>query len=429
GDASATDRLVISGGRASGDTALRIANAGGPGAQTVQGIRVVETRNGGSTDANAFRLDSRVTAGAYEYQLTRVGQDWYLRSFAPPPEQPGDPGQPSGPMIPLYRPEAALYAPISAIGRQMGLATLGTLDARRGEEEAISATDALGKEGEAARFAGWARAIGERSRNRWDGTVDARATGDLVGLQAGFDILRTRPYADGHRDHAGVYVAYTGYNAPSVSGFALGIQNLRVGRLSLEGPTAGGYWTHFGPSGWYVDAVFQVNWFDAKARSDYGTSLGTSGTGHTASLDAGYPIRLAPRWRIEPQAQVIWQSVSVDRSRDAFSPVDWDAGDAVTGRLGARLQYTVRTPEAVWQPYAKVDLWHAFSGNDRVGFGGAPPAIASRFGQTALAAGAGITARVNANTSFYAHADYRWSVAGDSRQTAVQGAAGLRVSW
>ncbi|MBR0646397.1 hypothetical protein [Plastoroseomonas hellenica] len=34
--------------------------------------------------------------------------------------------------------------------------------------------------------------------------MDSRATGNLIGLQAGFDILRTQPYAGGHRDHAGI---------------------------------------------------------------------------------------------------------------------------------------------------------------------------------------------------------------------------------
>ncbi|MBR0647286.1 autotransporter outer membrane beta-barrel domain-containing protein [Plastoroseomonas hellenica] len=431
GDSSASDRLVISGGTATGDTRVRITNVGGPGAQTVEGIRVVETQAGGTTAAGAFRLDTRVAAGAFEYQLFRGGsasaQDWYLRSFMIPetpgtPEEPGTPDQP-GPAIPLYRPEVALYAPIAAIGRQMGLATLGTLHERVGELDNIR--DLTGSPPYAN--GAWARAFGERTRNRWDGTVDSRATGNLIGLQAGFDILRTRPYAGGHRDHAGVYVAYTDYNAPNVSGFALG-QHQRVGRLLMSGPSVGAYWTHFGPSGWYVDAVFQANWFDVKASSDFGTTMNTNGVGYTASLEAGYPIRFGGGWQVEPQAQIIWQSVSVDRSRDLFSSVDWNEDDAVTGRLGARLQYTGRDARTLWQPYAKVNLWHAFSGSDRVTLGNSAP-IENRFGETALEVGAGITARVNQTTSFYAHADYRWSFGGDSRQTAVQGAIGIRFNW
>lgn len=58
---------------------------------------------------------------------------------------------------------------------------------------------------------------------------------------------------------------------------------------------------------------------------------------------------------------------------------------------------------------------------------GAP--IENRFGETALEVGAGITAPVNEAASLYAHADYRWSLDGDSRQTAVQGSIGVRVTW
>ena len=83
-DASPTDRLVIDGGSATGRASLRIINAGGSGAQTTQGIRVVQTLHGGTTVPDAFRLDAgstgfRQSAGTlavngYEYSLVRGGQ-------------------------------------------------------------------------------------------------------------------------------------------------------------------------------------------------------------------------------------------------------------------------------------------------------------------------------------------------------------------
>ncbi|MBR0646627.1 autotransporter outer membrane beta-barrel domain-containing protein [Plastoroseomonas hellenica] len=436
GDGSASDRLVVSGGAASGDTRLRIANVGGVGVQTVEGIQVVQVANGGTTAAGAFRLDTRVTAGAFEYQLFRGGNasadDWYLRSFLlATPASPETPATPSSPGIPLYRPEVALYAPVAAIGRQMGLATLGTLHSRLGGQDGVltpADPDARSKLTLPVGNGAWARAFGERRRDRWDGPAEASAVGNLIGLQAGFDIFRTQPYAGGHGDVLGLYIAYADYNAPNVSGFAIGTQQ-RVGRLLMSGPSVGAYWTHVGPGGWYLDAVFQANWFDVKANSDFGTAMSTNGVGYTASLEAGYPIRFAPGWQVEPQAQVVWQSVSVDRARDLFSSVDWDEDDAVTGRLGARVQYTARTPEALWQPYAKLNLWHSFSGTDRVTFGSSAP-IASRFGDTAVEIGGGITARVSDSTSFYAHADYRWSVdGGRGRHSATQGSIGIRFNW
>ncbi|MDB5528655.1 MAG: autotransporter outer rane beta-barrel protein [Devosia sp.] len=117
-DGSASDRLLISGGTASGLTGLGIVNAGGPGASTSQsGIMVVQAINGGTTNGDAFALDRAVAAGAYEYLLFKGGveantqENWYLRSslinvplppVPPPPEPPAPP--PPAPPPPVNEP-------------------------------------------------------------------------------------------------------------------------------------------------------------------------------------------------------------------------------------------------------------------------------------------------------------------------------------
>ncbi|WP_041357802.1 autotransporter outer membrane beta-barrel domain-containing protein [Nitrobacter hamburgensis] len=428
-DNSPTNLLVINGGTASGTTALSVTNAGGSGALTVgDGIRLVQAVNGGATQPGAFALAGRVAAGSFEYLLFRGGssgaQDWFLRSTLNAIPDPPSPTPPAPePVIPLYRPEVPLYTPIPAIGRDMGLATLGTLHERVGEEMNIPNQTASGKFGNGT----WARLIGESGNSSWSGTVDARArNASLVGIQAGFDIYRSL-HDNGHRDHVGLYIAETSYRS-SISGFALGQQNLQVGQLALQGPAAGGYWTHFGPSGWYLDAVVQENWFDARATSLYQSGMSTSGTGFTASLEGGYPIRLSRHWQIEPQAQIIYQTMSVNRSRDAFSTVGWDANNAVTGRFGGRLQYTTQDGQTLWQPYLKANLWHGFGGVDRISFGDSP-AIENRFGNTSLELGAGFTARITQTTSLYGHVDRRWSVDGAERYASVQGVVGVRFNW
>ncbi|QHE91183.1 autotransporter outer membrane beta-barrel domain-containing protein [Pandoraea fibrosis] len=428
-DNSPTNLLVVNGGQASGTTALLVNNAGGPGAQTTaDGIRLVQVTGGGTSATNAFALGQRVAAGAYEYQLFRGGStgadDWFLRS-----NLSVAPSSPSAPTteIPLYRPEVALYMPVPALARQMGLATLGTLHQRVGEEENLRGIP----EGRTYGNLGWARVFGAHVNNRWTGDVDTKATGNQTGVQAGFDLLR-RTTDSGHRDHVGVYAAYTDYNTSSVSGFALGTQDLEVGKLSMSGPSVGAYWTHFGPSGWYTDAVFQTSWYDINAKSNYGAEISPHATGYTASLETGYPIRFGDEsdWQWEPQAQIIWQHLSVNHAQDAYSSVDWDSANAVTGRLGIRLQRTGRDARGtLWQPYALLNLWHAFSGSDQATFGTNAP-IASRFGETAVEIGGGVTARVNAYTSFYGQASYRVSLDDSrSRQSVAQGIVGVRFNW
>ena len=96
-DGSPSDKLVINGGSATGNSFLRITNAGGPGAETVaNGITVVQAINGGATTPGAFTLPGEVRAGAFDYRLFRGGldpnsspNDWFLRStfvVGPPPE-------------------------------------------------------------------------------------------------------------------------------------------------------------------------------------------------------------------------------------------------------------------------------------------------------------------------------------------------------
>src|SRR4029079_16623346 len=77
-DGSPSDRLVINGGSAFGNSLLRITNAGGPGAETVpNAIQVVDaTTNAGTTAPGAFTLTGgEVRGGAFDYRLFRGGLD------------------------------------------------------------------------------------------------------------------------------------------------------------------------------------------------------------------------------------------------------------------------------------------------------------------------------------------------------------------
>ena len=87
GDGSPSDRLVISGGMASGSTIVHVTNVGGVGAETTgNGIQVVSAVGGATTAAGAFALSAgELRAGAFDYDLFRGGvsgspNDWFLRS-------------------------------------------------------------------------------------------------------------------------------------------------------------------------------------------------------------------------------------------------------------------------------------------------------------------------------------------------------------
>lgn len=133
--------------------------------------------------------------------------------------------------------------------------------------------------------------------------------------------------------------------------------------------------------------------FGGDATSRAGAGIDIDGTGVIVSLEGGYPIALTESWTLEPQAQLIWQHLSLDEQRDAFSTVNFDSDDAVTGRLGFRLQGDLPTETATFQPYLKANLWHSFDADQRVTFGTEP--IVTETGGTALEIGGGIVARLH----------------------------------
>ncbi|HHA2562269.1 TPA: autotransporter outer membrane beta-barrel domain-containing protein, partial [Stenotrophomonas maltophilia] len=86
GDASATDHLHVL-GDSSGQAYVKVANVGGAGAKTTNGIELIQV--GGQSGA-VFQLAGRAVGGPYDYFLTKNDSNgnWYLRSQVPTPPDP-----------------------------------------------------------------------------------------------------------------------------------------------------------------------------------------------------------------------------------------------------------------------------------------------------------------------------------------------------
>ncbi|HEX7919994.1 MAG TPA: autotransporter outer membrane beta-barrel domain-containing protein [Bradyrhizobium sp.] len=446
-DGSPSDRLVISGGTASGSTAVTVTNAGGAGAlTTADGIMVVQAVNGGTTAPGAFGLSSAVVAGAHEYLLFRGGvsagsaDNWYLRSqLLPGTSPPAPPAVLGGGVTPsglpaedlssltpppagaapveLYREEVAVYSALPQVAQKLGLATLGTFHQRQGDQALLT--------GGGEQPAAWARAYGSHSAQSWAGTVSPSFDGTMAGVQVGADILRFES-APGHHDRAGFFYAY-GWASGSINGFAVGMNNVRTGTLSIDSQNVGGYWTHIGPSGWYVDAVLMGSFYGASPQSDRQVGALVSGTGVAASLETGVPIPLNRVVAIEPQAQLIWQRQSFDSFNDIFSSVAPGSADTLTGRLGVRVPATFIVGTAELRPYLEANLWHTAANDRSIAFA-TTDLIGVQSRGTAVEIGAGVTAQLNRTISAYASAGYTTSV-DSTRRDDITGRFGLRVSW
>ena len=455
-DNSPSDQLVINGGTATGASTLTIHNTTGPGDQTTgDGILVVNAINGGTTAAGAFSLSGEARGGAYDYFLFRGGltgdnpDDWFLRStflspvtppgvvpplVDPPPVLPPDPPPPSPStpgLYPIIGPELATYGVVQPTARQLGLVSLGTLNQRIGDTMTLASA---GVDGSGWARSAWWRFFGQQVDNQYRAFADPSAGGWLAGWQGGLDLWRgsTLP---GHRDAAGVYFAYGETNV-SVNGLvtnptATGYMFTRTGALSLDAYSIGGYWTHYGPSGWYVDAVLQGSFYRGAATTQF-ASLPTNGAGFISSLESGYPIRLplGPGFVLEPQGQFIWQEVTFNDANDGLGPVALGTSSGPTGRLGVRGQWNIADGNGgLWQPYAGANLWRNWNADVTTTYAGIDqvPLIDQL---TWIEAFVGITARLNANSSIYAQGGYQFADQDDGvGRRGLYGDIGVRYVW
>ncbi|SQI32389.1 Outer membrane protein IcsA autotransporter precursor [Serratia plymuthica] len=170
-DDSPVNKLIVTGDVQQGATNVSINDLGGHGAQTIEGVKIVDV---GGTSWGRFVKTDRIVAGAYDYDLIKKGQSWYLTSnlinpepapepipepipepeSVPAPEPMPDP-QPTKPSI--VRPEGGSYTANLAAANNLFMMTLHD---RLGETQYI---DALTGQPEVTSL--WLRQLG--GRNAW----------------------------------------------------------------------------------------------------------------------------------------------------------------------------------------------------------------------------------------------------------------------
>jgi outer membrane autotransporter protein len=431
GPATRSDTLVVDGTLvgAGGATGMAIRNAGGTPALTVNdGILVVQVLNPARSASGAFSLNGGfIRAGAFDYFLFKGGfspgsqGNWYLRNtIVPGPEPaPGPPlptPVPGAAPIPLFQPEVALKSVVPFVARTLGLVTLGTFNERQGDQLLLRGDMKVGT---------WGRVFGQHTREQFAQGARPDFEGTFAGFQAGADLLRLESI-NGHSDHFGFYIAQARASG-GVHGLVDGFEGALAGHIDLDATSYAGYWTHLGPTNWYIDAVLQWTYIQGSPMSIGGVPNSIRGSGWAGSLEAGYPIALTSWLTFEPQIQGIWQRVSIDDTQDPFSTITFDRADVFTGRAGALLRGSFGSTGAVWQPYLKGNVWWGSNGSDTVTFNsfGIPT---GRNGGATLEGGGGVTGRLTRNVSVYGDASYLSSVSGESRIT-LKGNVGMRVTW
>lgn len=387
-DTSATDRIVVN-GNTQGNTQVKVNNAGGHGAQTVEGIRLVEVN--GQSDGD-FTKSGRIVAGSYDYNLVKKGSDWFLTSLVNNPpvthpddgddkpgdddNKPGDSGNKpdDGGNKPAddgdkphdnqhtLRPESASYTANLAAANTLFITRLHD---RLGETQY---TDMLTGEKKVTSL--WLRQVG--GHNRWkDNSGQLSTQSHRYVIQMGGDVAQWS--SDGlQRWHLGVMAGYGNDQSNSHSS-----ASRYHSRGSVNGYSAGLYATWYQNDetrqGTYLDSWAQYSWFNNTVKGQDIQSEAYKSRGATASLELGYTHKLGEfsgskgslnEWYIQPQAQAIWMGVTADDHRESNGTrVSAQGEDNLLTRLGVRTYLKGHSnqdngKDRTFQPFVEMNWIH-----------------------------------------------------------------------
>ncbi|EBR7027885.1 fibronectin-binding autotransporter adhesin ShdA [Salmonella enterica] len=365
-DDSATDKLVIT-GDASGTTDLYI-NGIGDGAQTTNGIEVVDV--GGVSTSDAFVLKNEVNASLYTYRLywNESDNDWYLASKTQSDDDdsggddtpsdggddggnvtPPDDGGDGGDVAPQYRADIGAYMGNQWMARNLQMQTL---------------YDREGSQYRNADGSVWARfKAGKAESEAVSGNIDMDS--NYSQFQLGGDILA---WGNGQQSvTVGVMASYINADTDSTGNRgADGSQFTSSG--NVDGYNLGVYATWFADaqthSGAYVDSWYQYGFYNNSVESGDAGSESYDSTANAVSLETGYRYDIAlsngNTVSLTPQAQVVWQNYSADSVKDNYGTrIDGQDGDSWTTRLGLRVDGKLyKGSRTVIQPFAEANWLH-----------------------------------------------------------------------
>lgn len=375
-DTSRTDRLVID-GNVSGRTTLDIRPvAGSPGAQTREGIVVVQLDPRATAAADAFVLAAPITTenGLWQYRLAQLTSgdrkgSFVLTSSVPQPDPPAPPtpppttpppptppgtGTPPGPDglgDRLLAPTVAVVAMTPSAAHELVAGSLADLGTRSGARRDASA-DARG----------WLAVVrqGVDTRGARLGLDQSQAR-----LQAGLDLQ-----ADGHV-RRGVFAGYAVGEGdvrdglrPQATGFATPL-SATVGRARLQSYGVGAYQTLRADDGGYLDLAVQAGGLRARLRGEDGLSTRTTGWSAALSGEIGRRFALGRGdWGVEPQLQIVATRTQLDGFDNGLVSTDDLARTGVRGRLGAR--FAGPMADASTRLSVAANLWRELTAADDV---------------------------------------------------------------
>ena len=373
------DKIVVK-GTAEGNHKIGVTNQG---ANVANGkVTLVET-NGGNAAFSLTNPNNRVDLGAYQYFLTKEGNNWVLanskNAVTPtPPVAPVTPSKqvvtpskpavtpstpvvtPSNPVVPpAVLPSAPLLSDLANAQVSLRQAQLLLV-----EDDLSGIHQRLGevKNGEKGNV--WVRNVNSRQKLAALSTGESETSGfkqNVHSLQVGADAAVTDSLRVG---------GFVGRSQANVD------FNGHYGDGKVRNNSVGLYAAYLADNGIYVDNIVKYSRLHANSNHTEKRHYNA----YTISSELGKRFSLANDWTITPQAQIAWTHISSQGNEDSLS--------SVYSRIGLRVAKGFALSNG-WnlQPYAEVNAITSKNRSSKIHYGKDALDVASSRGRFESAVG------------------------------------------
>ena len=365
-----SDKIVVK-GTAEGNHKIGVTNQG---ANVADGkVTLVET-NGGNAAFSLTNPNNRVDLGAYQYFLTKEGNNWVLANSknAVTPTSPAAPVAPVTPNKPVVTPNKPVATPTTPVLPSTPLLSdLANAQVSLRQAQLLLVEDDLSgihqrlgevKNGEKGNV--WVRNVNSRQKLAALSTGESETSGfkqNVHSLQVGADAAVTDNLRiGGFVGRSQANVDFNGY----------------YGDGKVRSNSVGLYAAYLADNGIYVDNI--VKYSRLHANSDLTEKRHYNA--YTISSELGKRFSLANDWTITPQAQLAWTHISSQENEDSLS--------SVYSRIGLRVAKGFALSNG-WnlQPYAEVNAITSKNRSSKIHYTNSALDVASSRGRFESAVG------------------------------------------
>lgn len=364
------DKIVVK-GTAEGNHKIGVTNQG---ANVANGkVTLVET-NGGNAAFSLTNPNNRVDLGAYQYFLTKEGNNWVLanskNAVTPAPVTPSNPVvTPSKPVVTPNKPVVTPTAPV--LPSTPLLSDLANAQVSLRQAQLLLVEDGLTgihqrlgevKNGEKGNV--WVRNVNSRQKLAALSAGESETSGfkqNIHSLQVGADAAVTDNLRVG---------GFVGRSQANVD------FNGDYGDGKVRSNSVGLYAAYLADNGIYVDNI--VKYSRLHANSNYTEKRHYNA--YTISSELGKRFSLVNDWTITPQAQLAWTHISSQENEDSLS--------SVYSRIGLRVAKGFALSNG-WnlQPYAEVNAITSKNRSSKIHYTNSALDVASSRGRFESAVG------------------------------------------